>query len=1222
MALEAPRNVMVIGLGGTGKWILTYLKQSLIEASNDWIAKNVELKNLDSNYGRSLPEGIKLLCLDLNKAQQIVIDEEIKLDYDPATTEDFAYFGESLVDIKDHVTEKEGPIHPTIGPWFERDDAQKLTLPISELDIAGAGQQKHYCRLCFLKSLTNRDNPRRFLEILPGYFNYFKDREAKFPGIENYFIIVGSLAGGTGSGCILDVAQILKYHIEVGKSLSNCAFIGISILSQAFSTTFRDLSSLQWNLVQSNCVATMRELHRFLVLKDQKYPFYEYKGNWNPFPSLTDKKIPFDAYYLLDGTRPSGGDDLTSFEEKQTVFPAVADYLLNICSQNQMPFDHSNTRTIISNTEEGVFSTLGCHNWIFPVEDIIQNFSIQLSNDYIRFLKAGVPPTYNLKEEIMDFLRNSDQYYCQNAPLKEYFLGKTLQSEKFSFLDDILNIITQYENRPNAIPFDVDYFKEVIFAPNKFPKRFADPKIDVNLIEGYHLPSLNLDQAGQNESDEFKLNEDIRQLTEPAQVIELAERLMNSNLGTNNDPVYDKNNRELRRTYHGILKYYQKIANEVFRGYQDAKGRYFPGLLENRIFLLLNEVKESKPLVDRETGKPDKGEVTKNDRFDMEYQTREFSISLAYNFCIELLNQLEKAKDIIDQGYDMVIRPKGEDQVEIAQEEVNRRRAEYENAGRLKRMWQKSPYLEAMQRLLLSLRLVNMKRYYTAVLEDFMAITRGWKETLENFEKGVIHIGEDLERRLQRFRKIREDKSLFKTRTYVTNPNNPLERDLYEKHIHSIIRKDQRKGGWIDITNQKEFFASSQILIRKKLTDVDSRLDIKRTGRELIVNFKKAPGEAIEPFSPELTIKHAKYFSQGVRNESFWDMILKYRDQNNNLRYHISSGEGFPSQLANDIVKNSIGFIDFRDTLRVTVGPGQQDHNNVIYANWVASEGLGLDMGKFQSSLDNNRFKKKNQYDANMTAGQQYRLTALRQIFCLTKDSFTDYLNICKTYREWLRSFKEASPTVGTPVHNFLGEKYAARYELMIIDRWNEIGLAQPVPDDFFLPLEVVFALENREALKDFLWAGIYFKRLVCRETEHGDEYTIKKNDKFLSLHNPDKPDLLGPLVKFAMSNDPSISSVRKEINDLRKKTFIEKMNTQREEFVEELKGLMLNPLDRMVLLSGTKTGKFKQIIGSKRSEDPIKMSKEEKLEVLFKVIILEQYCPKPNLDKGDSGTT
>jgi hypothetical protein len=196
---------------------------------------------------------------------------------------------------------------------------------------------------------------------------------------------------------------------------------------------------------------------------------------------------------------------------------------------------------------------------------------------------------------------------------------------------------------------------------------------------------------------------------------------------------------------------------------------------------------------------------------------------------------------------------------------------------------------------------------------------------------------------------------------------------------------------------------------------------------------------------------------------------------------------------------------------------------------------------------------------------------------------------------------------VGTPVHNFLGEKYAARYELMIIDRWKEIGLAQSVPHDFFLPLEVVFALEKGEALKDFLWAGAYFKRLVWRRAEHGDEISIKKGDSFVSLLNPDEPDLLGAVIMFTMSNDSNIESVREEINSLRKKVFIEKTNTGREEFIGELKGLMGNPLDKMVLLSGTKGKEFREIIGSKRNSDPIKMTKVEKLEVLFNAFILEE---------------
>jgi len=167
MVLSAPRNVMIIGLGGTGKTILTFLKQSLIEANNHFLATHAAGGTIDKSYGASLPEGIKILCLDLDSAQKVVVDDTM-LDYDIANSEEFAVFEEPLTDIKEYVIR--GQIHPAVGPWFERDDAVKLTLPISELDRTGAGQQRQYCRLSFLKNLSNTQNPKRFSQILPLYF--------------------------------------------------------------------------------------------------------------------------------------------------------------------------------------------------------------------------------------------------------------------------------------------------------------------------------------------------------------------------------------------------------------------------------------------------------------------------------------------------------------------------------------------------------------------------------------------------------------------------------------------------------------------------------------------------------------------------------------------------------------------------------------------------------------------------------------------------------------------------------------------------------------------------------------------------------------------------------------------------------------------------------------------------------------------------------------------
>ena len=1200
MVLSAPRNVMVIGLGGTGKTILTYLKQSLIEANNHFLATQAAGRMIDKSYGTSLPEGIKILCLDLDSAQQVVVDDTM-LDYDIANSEEFAVFEEPLVDIKEYVIK--GQTHPAVGPWFERDDAVKLTLPISELDRTGAGQQRQYCRLSFLKNLSNAQNPKRFSQVLPQYFGYFKERMSRNANLENFFIITGSLAGGTGSGCMLDVAQVLKTFIE-NNNLPNTTIMAISVLSEAFKNTDLSKSPLQWNLVQSNCIAAMREIQRFLVLRDQGYPFLEFKGNKEISKSLSDKRMPFDVFYLIDGTRPVSGDDLTDKQPKDTMFPAVADYLLTICLNENRPFDPQNTRNIISNTEDGVFASLGLHTWIYPIEDIIKQFSMTLAKEFIEYLRKSHPPTYDIDKEVKDFLQNTNMYYGQNSPVSEYFLGKTVSSEKFGALDDIIAIVDQYEKRPDTMPMDVDFFKEVIFAADKFPKRYFDPKVDVDQIEGNELPALNLDLSGNNESDEFKTNNYIDQLSEPDQVINLAENLLAENMGTNNDPVFDKTNSSLKRTYHSILKYYLKLANEIFGGYQDAKGVHYPGLLENKIMLLLNEVKDSKPLIDIVTNQPIKGQVTGTELLDMKYFTREYSISLARDFCVHLIDVIQKEKEIVDLGYQTVVCASGQDQAQIAQEEVNRRRDEYQKA-RIMARFKKGPYLEAMQRLLYNERLVTMKRYYTAVLEDLIAICKGWKETLDNFDADLKNIGSEFELLLHNLRQTRENKKNIRTRTYLSQTGSDFEKALYNKHICSEIKKEQMKGRWASITKQLDYFNSSAIFSRKKLTDVNSRPGIKRTGRELLAFFEKADVTPGYVFTSRVALDHAKDKCQSIREESFWKALLNYRDQNNNLRYGLVSQGSYPTQLVSDVKNYSHIFVNYEDQLRAN-NVGGVDHTYTAYANWIASE---FDIMGFQNALSSNNFSTR--HAANDAAGQHFRLTAVRQVFCLTQDALAKYDSICETYRDWLRAFPTAAAAVGTPLHNFLGEKYAARYEQKIIAHWNKIGLSEAVPHGFFLPLEVIYALENRVAVQDFFWAAAYSK-LLFQQAHGGDfEYAMKKpgtKDDHVSLYNEKKPDLIGAVIKFTMSQEPVIINLREELHKLRQIEFTQQKNNNWDSFEKKLADLMNNTLNKLVQRRGSKKLQFIEVLKKQdRKGNVMDMLKEEKMELLFKIFILEE---------------
>ncbi len=1224
MALSTPNNVLVIGVGGTGKWILTHLKRSLIHANNHWLVQNSLLKGLDPEYGRAIPDGIKLLSLDLDNAE-VAIDD-VKIDYNQATGNEFINFKNDLSNIKRDVQAGKGRGQ---WPWFESEDgedARKLTLPIGGQEEQGAGQQRHFSRLSFLESLRGN---ARFLNILNAHFLAFQDRHQIDSSITNYFIIVGSIAGGTGSGTMLDIAQVLKYKIETPPALPNSTVLGIAVLSDTFSETFRNKPN-QWQLIQANCLAAMREIRRFLVLRDSGYPFSEYDHNWNPNPRVSDRQAPFDVCYVVDGTRPKA-QHLTNFPPRETLYPAVADYLSNLCLQNDRPFDPANTRNIIGNTSEGVFSTLGCHTWLFPVDDIIKDFSIQLAQSFVSDIRKPALPTFDWDGATDRFLRNSQDYYSQNAPENEYFKGATKQDQKFGLLDEIAELITDKQRNSVAPSIDFNFFTEKIFAPNNFPLRFADPTINYNLITGCELPTLNLDQSRANETDCFNSNPDIMGTNDQQQVVSLAKKLLQNNLGTSNDTIFDRNNRNLRRTYHSILEYYRRSASEIFGGYQDNKANYYPGLVENQIFLILNRVRQYRPTLDEKTQKPLTGLVTGNPLYEVAYETNARPLDTARQFCKELVSKLQQAKEIIDEAYATQFCSTGRYQVEIDKEEANRREYEYLNAGRFGVIFKKSPYLESMQRFLLSQRLEVLKRTFTAVIEDFVQILNGWLEALNNFDAALSNLNDKLSRIHEDFAKVRSEHEAIKTRSYLSTHQSPFEKNLYQSLIETTIEQSMKEGQAVDISNKDRFNQESFIHIGLNPSDVNTRPGMKRTGRVLSVYFRHEKKEEVLAL-PEIALKYAGSFCQSVRDVNFWNALIQYRDVNGHPRYRLDQ-QNLPSLLTDDIISNSQAFINYMPAKRVAKIGNLNDSDLIIYADGATAVPGGINFAGLVNTLIPNGFAAV--YNANTQAGQKHQLTAISQIYNLTIDSlhsFSDNLNI---YRDWLihTYITHGSQATGTPLHNYLGEKYASRYEQFIMNNWQALGLKQPVHPDFFLPLGVILTLEKVEEVRDFLWAGVHMKRLYwAYDNTLGDHYAIKdSNGRLIPLASSVNKGFLGALALYTMPSDPQTTHLLDVIkNEVRKnyEDFLKQKNRNRAQCLSELKGYMSNPINNMVLPTGTTdsipNGKMGPKRKSKRQGTPVaqattkqiintpsgnanQMLPEEQLNLLFKAFLYEE---------------
>ena len=1187
MAYRAPNNVMVIGLGGTGKWVLTYLKQSLIHATNHAIATKPSSvkRNLESGYGESIPENIRLLCLDAENKPVSV--DGVSLDYDEVNSNEFISLKNQSNEIgqfKDELIKRANrEFDNTIAypnfPWLEADDVRMLTIPA---DGHGAGAQRQFSRICFLKNELAKN----------AFQNQIKDALGQFGAGKSYFIVVGSLAGGTGSGVMQDVMMFLR-NVTSREANVLPVICGIAVLSNAFSRPIED-HQVDEGLMKSNCIAALREFQRFVVLHGEKYPSPEFPG-FSKLSHIND--LPCDVIYLLDGKRPQSGTDLTTKPISLSLYPAVADYIHTLCCHEAISFDPTNTKNYLTNSEENLFSTFGGHTWICPAEDIIASFGIRLAQKYTAHVLESAPPNYRPGDEVQDLLTNSEKYYSLNTPKDEYFRGVSeTAKDRFAFLNQLYTIIQEYDQNPTSLPMDVDYFRASFFNAMQFPKRYIRPNMSQDMLAGCDLPVLDPVSG----SDLFKGLDRLKGISEPQQVTTLARKLFDENIGDKSD-VFDITDSKKRITYHAVLHLFEKLALENFGGYRDADGKFRPGILENKIFLILNEKitaerkkdKNGNELVGNEAGLP---------LYDVSYRIGKQPIERAIAFCLILQQQIQKAKEIIEKAYIANNKINDEHLNEVCKKDAHEREEDYKNA--IIKSFKKRPYLESMDRWLSSERTVTMKRSIDKIMDGFIGIAKGWQETLEKCRESYRKFTNELTILQNDTSVMRQQHQNIVTRTYLVQENSKEEKELYGKLFETQtanVMQDQQK---IRDTRLSRFIASSILDIFQNYSDVDTRPGIKRTGRDVRALFTQADTQT-EVFTPKDIIRNAVFWCQEVRHINLWDTLLA------NSAYASSGTAGYPQRLATELKNNTEAFITF-----VTDNfSSSQDENqgnlleNAIYADFDA----GAARFNLFEMFNTVNFDESQRRTANRVCGQQHRLNAVRQTNGLSIASLSTYGTQYDVYRSRLRTTRATSAGVGTPVHVHLGEKYASRYEQMIFDDWRRLGLTSAPPEDFTLPLEVIFALQGPRTLKEFVWAGLYLNFLVQEAAQGGGKAYFLNTSKGLRVPLGRGQDMEVPLLSDIMpeyignaGKNANLPYAHQDVKDALVSMTQDK-NTDRASFNKKMDLLLQAPLDNMIVQSGHATTTFVEIIGPRRSSNVTAMSPLEKFELLCRCFIIEE---------------
>lgn len=365
---------VIIGLGGTGQWVTTYIKKELIE-----------------DYG-AVPSNVRLLVFDTwpdtNIGQepvnaQIVTIGNIRLEKDreffPLSGDTYNW-GELVVkDGARHIGQRISD-QSEVYAWFDAPYfRQNVSRGLWHLNI-GAGAIRQFGRLGFFNhaTLIKTILTNTFAEIARNN----KDN------IKTQVFIISSFAGGTGAGMFLDMA--LNVRSLMGNLGPGGAFIrGIFVLPGAFGASRQTPEGQQ---MQARAYAAWRELARFMNLGPE---FGSHIIRYDDHTQILVNSKPFDQVFLIDAKRPK--HTFVGEKPENGVFPSVATFVSTVLDDEggQQIGDAVNKIANQHNNKLG-FSTFGAYAVQQPISHLKSEYALQTARD---LLDRWLSPEYRIEGE-------------------------------------------------------------------------------------------------------------------------------------------------------------------------------------------------------------------------------------------------------------------------------------------------------------------------------------------------------------------------------------------------------------------------------------------------------------------------------------------------------------------------------------------------------------------------------------------------------------------------------------------------------------------------------------------------------------------------------------------------------------------------------------------------------------------------------------------------------
>lgn len=359
-----PRPALVIGIGGTGQWVLTYLKKTLLETYQGRVPDVVRFIAFDT-----MPQPGVAARGGVQDQQKEVRIGNVRL----IPNQEFVPLVGDALKFSDEI--RNGRL-PHISSWFDvhyyRDRAMPTLWDLS----AGAAQVRQFGRLAlFMKAELIWERLREKIRDLVRVVS--KDNKLEI-------FIVASFAGGTGAGMFIDMGILARKLAD--KIRGNEIIRGFFVLPTVFGTTARDRA--QFEHMQARSFAVWRELDRFMSMGTAygTHTITYVPGN----PELGNVEVearPFDVCYIVDARRPKRS--LVAEAPENGVFPLIAEFIASIIDGRA---GREYTEYITTNvagaqvqfpTDEPRYSAFSAYTVKVPVYYALQEGIYQLTRDVL-----------------------------------------------------------------------------------------------------------------------------------------------------------------------------------------------------------------------------------------------------------------------------------------------------------------------------------------------------------------------------------------------------------------------------------------------------------------------------------------------------------------------------------------------------------------------------------------------------------------------------------------------------------------------------------------------------------------------------------------------------------------------------------------------------------------------------------------------------------------------